>query len=528
MGIYLNPGNKSFWEAVRSRIYVDKTNLIACTNQMINTDEKYVCVSRPRRFGKSMTLAMLAAYYSAGCDSAELFHGRKIESHETFQEHLNQYDVIYLNMQRFLIRAKKTNVTDYLENVVTAELYKVYGDLLPERETSLVSVLEQLYDNGDKQFIFLIDEWDCVMRERQESEELQRQYLDFLRDLLKDQPYVALAYVTGILPVKKYGQHSALNMFREYSMTDQKDLEEYTGFTQDEVRALCGQYGMDFAEIGSWYDGYMFQHFQHIYNPRSVVEAMRCQKFSNYWTSTETYEALKIYMDMDFDGLRSDIVQMLGGGRVKVNTRSFQNDMRTFKTKDDILTLLVHLGYLAYDAAMQEAFVPNKEIIEEFENAMSVGGWSNVMNVLKASEQLLQDTLDLNADSVAKGLDRTHMEVASILTYNDENSLACAIGLAYYSARRDYRLIREFPAGKGFADVVFLPLPHTAKPPLVVELKYDKSADTAIRQIRDRQYTQALEGYKGEILLVGINYDRDNRDKPHSCVIENENILKQE
>ncbi len=520
MGIYVNPGNKSFWEAVRSRIYVDKTNLIACTNQMINTDEKYVCVSRPRRFGKSMTLAMLAAYYSAGCDSAELFHGRKIEGHETFRKHLNQYDVIYLNMQRFLIRAKKTNVTDYLENVVTVELYKVYGDLLPEQETSLVSVLEQLYDNGDKQFIFLIDEWDCVMRERQESEELQRQYLDFLRDLLKDQPYVALAYVTGILPVKKYGQHSALNMFREYSMTDQKDLEEYTGFTEDEVKALCAQYGMDFSETGSWYDGYMFKRFQHIYNPRSVVEAMRCQGFSNYWTSTETYEALKIYMDMDFDGLRSDIVQMLGGGRVKVSTRSFQNDMRNFKTKDDILTLLIHLGYLAYDAETQETFVPNKEIIEEFENAMSVGGWTNVMNVLKASEQLLKDTLDLNADSVAKGLDRAHTEVASILTYNDENSLSCAIGLAYYSARRDYRLIREFPTGKGFADVVFLPLPHTAKPALVVELKYDKSADAAIRQIRDRQYTQALEGYTGEILLVGISYDKDNPNKLHSCAIE--------
>lgn len=526
MGIYLNPGNKSFWEAVRSRIYVDKTNLIACTNQMINTDEKYVCVSRPRRFGKSMTLAMLAAYYSVGCDSAELFYGRKIESHETFREHLNQYDVIYLNMQRFLIRAKKMNVTDYLEKMVIAELYKVYGSLFPEQETSLVSVLEQLYDNGDKQFIFLIDEWDCVMRERQESEELQRQYLDFLRDLLKDQPYVALAYVTGILPVKKYGQHSALNMFREYSMTDQKDLEEYTGFTEDEVKVLCRQYGMDFAETGSWYDGYMFTRHQHIYNPKSVVEAMRCHKYSNYWTSTETYEALKIYIDMDFDGLRSDIVRMLGGGRVRVNTRSFQNDMRNFKTKDDILTLLIHLGYLSYDAETQETFVPNKEIIEEFENAMSVGGWSNVMNVLKASEQLLQDTLDKKADRVAKGLDRTHTEVASILTYNDENSLACAIGLAYYSARKDYRLIREFPAGKGFADVVFLPLPHTTKPALVVELKYDKSADTAIRQIRDRQYTQALEGYRGEILLVGINYDRDNKDKPHSCVIENENIVR--
>ncbi|MDE7272894.1 MAG: ATP-binding protein [Lachnospiraceae bacterium] len=520
MGIYLNPGNKSFWEALRSRIYVDKTNLIACTNQMINTDEKYVCVSRPRRFGKSMTLAMLAAYYSVGCDSAELFRGRKIESDITFRQHLNRHDVIYLNMQRFLIRAGKKDMLEYLEQAVTADIYRVYGSLLPQQETSLVSVLEQLYDNGDKQFIFLIDEWDCVMRERQESEGMQRQYLDFLRDLLKDQPYVALAYVTGILPVKKYGQHSALNMFLEYSMTDQSVFEEYTGFTEDEVRGLCEQFDMSFPETGSWYDGYMFTEYQHIYNPKSVVEAMRRHNFSNYWTSTENYEALKIYMDMDFDGLRSDIVQMLGGGRVKVNTRSFQNDMRSFKTKDDILTLLVHLGYLGYDAGAKEVFIPNKEIIEEFENAMSVGGWSDVMNVLKASEKLLEDTLNGDADSVARGLDRTHTEVASILTYNDENSLACAIGLAYYRARKDYRLIREFSTGKGFADIVFLPLPHTGKPALVVELKYDKSVSAAIQQIKDRKYTQALEGYAGEILLAGINYDRENPDKPHSCVIE--------
>ena len=295
-------------------------------------------------------------------------------------------------------------------------------------------------------FIFLIDEWDCVMRERQESEALQKQYLDFLRDLLKDQPYVALAYVTGILPVKKYGQHSALNMFREFSMTDQKDLEEYTGFTEDEVRALCRRYDMSFAETGSWYDGYRFTKFQHVYNPRSVVEAMLCRKYSSYWTSTETYEALKIYMDMDFDGLRSDIVRMLGGGRVKVNTLSFQNDMRNFKIKDDILTLLIHLGYLGYDFRTEEAFIPNKEITREFENAMSVGGWSNV--------------------------------------------------------------------------IVFLPLPHTGKPALVVELKYGRSAGAAIRQIKDRQYTQALEDYAGEILLVGINYDRNNKNKPHSCEIE--------
>ncbi|MDE6882778.1 MAG: ATP-binding protein, partial [Lachnospiraceae bacterium] len=271
---------------------------------------------------------------------------------------------------------------------------------------------------------------------------------------------------------------------------DQKALEEYTGFTEDEVKALCDRFQMNFDETSSWYDGYSFTRFQHIFNPRSVVEAMCNRRFSNYWVSTEVYDALKIYMDMDFDGLREEIVQMLGGGRVRVNTRSFRNDMRNLDSKDDVLTLLIHLGYLACDSERKEAFIPNKEIIEEFENAMSTGGWPEVMHVLKASERLVEDTL------------------------------ACAIGLAYYSARKDYRLIRELPTGRGFADIVFLPLPHTGKPALIVELKYDKSARTAIRQIKDRQYIQALEDYMGEILLVGIGYDKDNADKPHSCVIE--------
>ncbi len=520
MGIYLNPGNISFAKTVRSQVYVDKTGLIAHTNDYINTRDQYLCVSRPRRFGKSMTLEMLAAYYSCGCDSRALFSEFKIAQHKDFEKHLNQYDVIYLNMQQFLIEAGAQDVIKYIEQEVLRELRKGYGKYLDREGIRFAAALREIFSETGRQFIFLIDEWDCVMRERQESEAMQKQYLDFLRNLLKDQPYVALAYVTGILPVKKYGLHSALNMFWEYSMTDQSLFEEYTGFTESEVKALCEQFEMDFAETSSWYDGYTFTEFQHIYNPKSVVEAMRRHRFSNYWTSTETYEALKIYMEMDFDGLRADIVQMLGGGRVRVNTRSFQNDMRNFHTKDDVLTLLIHLGYLGYDSIEKEAFIPNKEIIEEFENAMSVGGWPNVMNVLKASEKLLEDTLRGDAESVAKELDKAHSEVASILTYNDENSLGCAVGLAYYSARKDYKLIRELPAGKGFADIVFLPLPHTKKPAMIVELKYDRSVRAAIQQIKDRQYTQAFEGYTGEILLVGVNYNKNTPDKPHSCVIE--------
>ncbi len=520
MGVYLNPKNAGFTDAVRSEIYVDKTGLIKYTNKYLGTEQKFICVSRPRRFGKSMALKMLAAYYSCGCDSRELFAGRKIENDPTFEEHLNQYDVIFLNMQQFLVGAKKQDVTEYLEQEVLEELLDEYGTFIKKTEIGLADALRRIYAKTEKKFVFLIDEWDCVMRERQESEDLQKQYLDFLRNLLKDQPYVALAYMTGILPVKKYGQHSALNMFWEFSMIDQGFFEEYTGFTETEVGSLCEQYDMDFKEAGSWYDGYQLTNFPHVYNPKSVVEAMHRHRFSNYWTSTETYDALKIYMDMDFDGLRVDIVQMLGGERVKVNTSSFQNDMHNFRTKDDVLTLLIHLGYLGYDAETKEAFIPNREIIEEFENAMSVGGWSEVMRILQASEKLLEDTLRCDGESVAAGLDKAHTEVASILTYNDENSLGCAIGLAYYSARKDYKIIRELPTGRGFADVVFLPLPKTGKPALIIELKVNKSAETALQQIKDRGYTQALEGYAGEILLVGISYDKDNKNKPHSCVIE--------
>lgn len=525
MGIYLNPGNEGFWESVRSEIYVDKTGLIKYTNRYLNTEQKYICLSRPRRFGKSMALKMLAAYYGKGCDSKELFAGKEIEKYPGYQEHLNQYDVIFLNMQQFLIEAAPEKMTEYLEQDVLEEVWEKYGDVLKRPTIRLAEALRKIYAKTGQKFVFLVDEWDCVMRERQESEKLQKQYLDFLRNLLKDQPYVALAYMTGILPVKKYGQHSALNMFWEYSMIDQGFFEEYTGFTEKEVKELCERFGMDFAETGNWYDGYRFTEFKHIYNPKSVVEAMHRHKFSNYWTTTETYDALKVYMDMDFDGLREDIVRMLGGGYVKVNVFGFQNDMRTFQTKDDVLALLIHLGYLAYDSEREEAFIPNREIIREFENAMSAGGWPEIMGVLRSSEKLLEDTLMGDAESVAEGLDRAHMEVASILTYNDENSLACAISLAYYSARKSYKLIRELPAGKGFADVTFLPLPFSNKPALVIELKYGKPVGTALQQIKNRKYGQALEGYSGEILLVGVSYDKDNQNKPHSCVIERMDIL---
>ena len=519
MGIYLNPGNAAFQKAVHSKIYVDKTMLIDYTNEILGTKQGNICVSRPRRFGKSMAVDMLTAYYSIGCDSEELFSSLKIAKTDFYKENMNQHQVIFLNMQRFLSRAGKAeNLVSYLEETVLKELRQVYPHEI-EKEENLPAALEQIYSCHGTGFVILIDEWDCIFREKRYDVQAQTKYLDFLRDLLKDQPYVDLAYMTGILPIKKYGTHSALNMFEEYTMTDPGVLAEFIGFTEDEVKELCDSHRIDFAEMKRWYDGYSFENDLHIYSPKSVIDALLRGRFSNYWVGTETYEALKIYMDMNFDGLRTAVVTMLGSERYKINPRTFQNDMTSFKSKDDVLTLLVHLGYLAYDADTREVRIPNQEVADDFKNAIESGGWEEIARALQSSDDLLKATWEENEPFVAEAIDQVHMDSVSILAYNNENSLSCVISLAYYSAKQYYSAIRELPTGKGFADIVFLPRKKYAdKPALLVELKWDKSASGAIFQIKNNQYMNALQDYQGNLLLVGINYDKSS--KKHECKIE--------
>ena len=519
MGIYLNPGNGKFIEAISSEIYVDKTGLIGYTNRVLRTKQKYVCVSRPRRFGKSMAAEMLAAYYGRGGDSKKVFHGYIIETDPSFTQHLNQYDVIFLNMQKFLSRTHDVEkMKKLLEKSVLRDLLKAYPDVDYLDSSDLISVLEDIFDEYRVSFVFIIDEWDCIFRENKDDEKAQILYLDFLRNLLKDTEYVALAYMTGILPIKKYGSHSALNMFDEFSMTNPKQLAEFVGFTEFEVRKLCEQYGVDFEETRRWYDGYKFESVEHVYSPRSVVSAMLSKSFDSYWNQTETFEALRDYIVMNFDGLKDKVIELLAGNHIKINTGKFSNDMTTFSTGDDVLTLLIHLGYLGYDYGAQEVFIPNSEVAAEFCNAVESAGWDMIVKTIRQSEQLLKDTWSKNETAVAEGIEKVHFET-SVLKYNDENSLACVISLAYYSARVFYTEIREFPAGKGYADIIYLPRKnYPDKPVMIIELKWDKSAEGAIAQIKERKYVKALENYSGNILLVGINYDR--KSKKHQCVIE--------
>ena len=404
MGIYLNPGNEGFATAVRSKIYVDKTKLIAYTNEVLGTEQKYICVSRPRRFGKSMAANMLSAYYSRECDSRNLFSGLAIENDESYKEHLNKHDVLVFNIQQFLSGAGDAgNLVAYMQKKVLEELRQIYGQWIETEEEQLSSALMSIFAKDErslKGFIIILDEWDCVFRETKDNQKAQKVYLDFLKDLFKDRTYVKLVYMTGILPIKKYGTHSALNIFDEFSMMDQGPLAEFAGFTEGEVKELCTRYNRDFAETQRWYDGYRFADDIHVYNPKSIVDAMRNGKFKSYWTRTETYEALKVYMEMNFDGLKDAIIAMLGGVKCRINPWTFQNDMTSFESKDDVLALLVHLGYLAYGEEQQAVFIPNTEIALEFKNAVEGSkGWEHLADTIRNSEELLEATLNQDAEA---------------------------------------------------------------------------------------------------------------------------------
>ena len=526
MGSYLNPGSFSFRGSLRSKIYVDKSELIAKINEVLYTEQKYICVSRPRRFGKSMAANMLAAYYDRSENTEELFQNLMISKDSSYRENLNQYDVIKINMQEFLsLSGTIEEMLQMLRDYLLSDFKEAYHEVHFRDEKNLIQVMKDVFSYTKCPFVILIDEWDCLFREYKQDKEAQKKYLDFLRVWLKDKDYVALAYMTGILPIKKYGSHSALNMFTEYSMTNPREMAEYFGFTEEEVEKLCERFDRNFEETHAWYDGYELvkidgkeKVYYSMYSPKSVVDAMLSGVFDNYWNQTETYEALKAYIKLNFDGLKDAVIRMLAGGRVQINTGTFSNDMTSFQGKDDVLTLLIHLGYLSYHWPDKTITIPNKEVSQEYINAISTMDWSEVTASIEDSRMLLEALWNMDGKAVAEGIDKAHREI-SILQYNNENSLSCTIHLAFYFAREYYTIVRELPTGKGFADVCFIPRKiHLDKPAVIIELKWDKSVKGAISQIKEKHYVDALKDYQGKLLLAGINYDKTT--KRHNCMIE--------
>ena len=395
MGSFVNPTNTAFSKCFNSEIYVDKSELIAFTNKKINSLQQYICSTRPRRFGKTMAVDMLAAYYSKGCDSRELFEKLKISSDSDFEKHLNKYDVIKFDMQNFCNNAGSSDeILNYLQMVLLEELDREFPECNVKEYPKVSIALREINRITGKQFIILIDEWDAIFRLYPQNTELQTQYIDFLRSLFKGMEpdeFVALAYITGILPVKKYNTESALNNFIEYTMLLPGPMAEFVAFTENEVADLCSQYDVDFGLMQKWYNGYYFKRVGHVYNPNSIINCIQMGEFSNYWTQTSAYESLKFYIDINMDGLKDDIIAMLAGVKIKINPRTFENDLISFKNKNDIMTLLVHLGYLAFDFDTKEAYIPNHEIRSVFEDVVTEAHWDGVATALAQSQKLMEE-----------------------------------------------------------------------------------------------------------------------------------------
>ena len=524
MGVFVNPGNEAFAVALNSEIYVDKTELLTYTNKVMNTLQGYICNSRPRRFGKSITANMLTAYYSKGCSSREMFSNLGISKAEGFEKHLNQYDVLHWDIQWCMEPAGgPEKIVSYISEQTISELKEYYPHILPEKIRSLPESLSRINAATGTKFIVIIDEWDVLIRDEASDVRTQEEYINFLRAMFKGtEPtkYIQLAYLTGILPVKKEKTQSALNNFKDYSMLHAGPIAPYVGFTEAEVQKLCEEYGHEFEEVKRWYDGYQIGTY-HVYNPNAVVNLMLEGEFQSYWSGTASYEAIVPLINMDFDGLRGAVIEMLSGDHVPIDITSFQNDTVSFANKDDVLTYLIHLGYLAYDRTFKTAFIPNEEIRQEMILATKRKKWNELISFQKESEQLLRDTLQMDGDAVAKEIEKIHREYVSVIQYNNENSLSSVLSIAYLSAMQYYfKPICEFPAGRGFADFVFIPKPEFQKfyPALVVELKWNKDVKTALDQIKDRKYPDSVACYAGELLMVGINYNE--KTKEHECRIE--------
>ncbi len=526
MGIYLNPGNIGFEQICRGE-YIDKTGLIRLVNQRIGGPNNLLCISRPRRFGKSYAAKMLCAYYDCSCDSHHLFAKRNIGKAKSYRTYLNQYNVIYLDITGFISAAKRQGIP--LRDVPNMIVGTIHEELMlqaPELpwQKSLTDCLVRYVEKPEgKSFIFIIDEWDAMIREAANDETAQEAYLNLLREWFKNSNFtpkvVAAAYMTGILPIKKDGSQSAISDFQEYSILNPDQFAEFTGFTKREVRKLCKKNKMDFEKVKAWYDGYDFHEVGSIYNPFSVVRAMEAAECRSFWRESSAAESLKTYINMDFDGMQEMVSRLITGEEIEVDTWSFQNDFQTFRSRDDILTLLTHLGYLTYRKSEHTVRIPNEEVRNEFRNILK-GNDVNPkwMELIRRSRKLLDDTVAGNGDAVARAIEEIRKEQYAPVYYNNEQALRAVIKFAYIVTFGQYVKIEELPSGKGIADVVFIPKRLTKLPAMVVELKWNKTSGGAIRQIKDKGYPEVLKDYGGEILLIGINYDE--RTKIHTCEIE--------
>ncbi len=535
MGTYVNPGIEAFEEDLNHKIYVDKSLLIKELNELIGSRDKHLCVSRPRRFGKTMAENMLCAYYGRTTDTSQIFNNMKIgkdeEAREKYLKHLNKYNIIMIDCQKIWEeRWEDETFMQSMKRVVNQDLISEFPDIdLLDKDAVSVNI-QKIYNATRIRFVIFFDEYDLPIRYNFKEEEFQK-YLDFLVSLFKNSAMagpVALGYMTGILPIVKDKFQSKLNNFKPITIVYPNQYVDYTGFTKEEVKELCDEYDIDFKECEDWFDGYKFtyrrrvngkwQDFsQSIFNPYAIVRAMETGKFRSYWSNTGSYESILDYINFNFDGTKDAVTRMLSGEEVEVWIESFCNSMDKVKSKDDVFGYLTHLGYLAYNEETQTCYIPNKEIASEWILAIKDNkDYSQVFKTIENSKRLLQLTINGEEEAVAEALSNAQQFVTSPISYNNEQSMQSAINLAYFFASTQYYMFNELPAGKGYADVSFIPK-RPGIPAIIIELKKEQSTGKALEQIKNKQYFKPFADYSGEVLLVAVNYDDE---KNYTCKIE--------
>lgn len=535
MGIYLN--SESAYTLYKSETqkpyFVDKSRMIEELFPLIEEGANHICITRPRRFGKTVTANMISAFFSRAREASDIFDRLKISTSQNYSKYRNQYNVIHISLND--ISRQCTTYEEYITRIerrLVRDLKRAYPQAELDGEESAVDALMEIYtENSENRFIFVFDEWDFLFHQPFVTEKEKREYLSYLRSLLKDRPYVILAYMTGILPIAKYSSGSELNMFTEYTMLSEEKFSEVFGFTDSEVDTLYQKY-TDYTEhikvtregLRYWYNGYHTFSGERVYNPRSVVCALRNNNLGNYWTSAGPYDEIYYYIENNVAAVRDDLALMVSGIPVPAKIREYAATSMNLNTKDEIFSSMVVYGFLSYENG--KVSIPNKELMDRFDEMLqrepSLG---YVYRLARASDRMLGATLSGDVDTMAEILELAHDTEVPLLRYNNETELSAVVNLVYLSARDRYRVEREDKAGTGYVDFIFYPETDKSLDSIILELKVDSSPEEAIRQIKTRKYDLRFrerigeeQKYTGRILAVGISYNK--KTKKHICRVE--------
>ena len=512
--------------------FVDKSQLLEALIPFVQQGNKHICITRPRRFGKTVMANMIGAFFGKGSDTQDIFDTLQISASPLYKDNLNQHNLIYIDFSK--MPAECSSYTSYISRIekrLKADLLKDFPDAECSMEDALWDILDSIFDayHGQK-FLFVMDEWDYIFHRDFILDKDQKRYLQFLSNLLKDHAYVSMSYMTGILPISKYSSGSELNMFMEFKMTSMAMFGEYFGFTDEEVDVLYDKYlhlckdpQVSREGLREWYDGYFTASGRRLYNPRSVVMALRFNQLSNYWTSSGPYDEIFYYIRNDIEHIRDDLALMISGEGIDARVEEFAASAMDLRTKNQIYSAMVVYGLLTYTKG--KVFIPNRELMFKYEELLrSEKSLGYVYRLANISDQMLKATLSGDTNRMAEILQLAHNTETPILSYNNETELAAVVNLVYLSARDRYRVEREDKAGKGFVDFIFYP-ENPADTGLILELKAGHSPEEAIRQIREKQYALRFRGkpgekerYTGQILGVGISYDKNTKE--HHCKIE--------